>query len=346
MLVSNDGQVKLVDFGIAKAANQVARTRHGVIKGKYSYMSPEQVRSKPLDGRSDLFAVGILMYEALTAHRPFKRATTVETLKAVIQDLPPDPRRYNAAISKPMVEIIARSLFKKTSRRFADANAMLSALEKALHDQNEPVTAGVISTWVNQLFETDEDRGERTIVLKDIGELLLPDADSVSVAIEAEARGGEEQGIPEQTVISMLGEVQPDEQSGLSGSLSVQVETSPIADNSPTIPHMVHFEARLDDVELGADDSTMISEPPVAAVLEPPDRAAPEPTDNPVQTNEHVGGFRVSADDVLPRRSGPSQRHKNFAQAAHDHRLTLLKFIALGVGIGVTLLVGLIAFSK
>ena len=349
VLVSHDGQVKLVDFGIAKAANQVARTRHGVIKGKYSYMSPEQVRSKPLDGRSDVFAVGILMYEALTAHRPFKRATTVETLKAVIQDLPPDPRRYNAAISKPMIDIIARALFKKKSRRFADANTMLLALEKVLHDHDEPVTAGVISRWVNQLFEADQDRAERTIVLQDIGELLLPDAESMSIALEVESEAVEEQGIPEHTVISMLSEVQADDQSGLSGSLSVEVETFPqdssVLDNSPTIPHMVQFEAKLDD-ELGADDSTMISDPPVAAVLEPVDTVEPQlPASAEVQS-DHVGGFRVMADDSLPPRPGPSRANKSFTQTAGDEHLTLLKFIALGVGIGITLLVGLIYFSK
>ena len=345
VLVSHDGQVKLVDFGIAKAANQVARTRHGVIKGKYSYMSPEQVRSKPLDGRSDLFAVGILMYEALTAHRPFKRGTTVETLKAVIQDLPPDPRRYNAAISKPMIDIIARSLFKKTSRRFADANTMLSALEKVLHDHEEPVTAEVISHWVNQLFEADEDRAERTIVLQDIGELLLPDAESMSIALEAASEVVEEEGIPEQTVISMLSEVQSDEQSGLSGSLSVQMETmggeSSVLDNSPTIPHRVQFEAKLDD-----DDSTMISDPPVAAVLEPADPPRSNRLTSVVEADDREGGFRVVADDSLPPRPGPSQSHRYLTQTARDHRLTLLKFIALGVGIGATLLVGLILFSK
>ena len=285
------------------------------------------------------------MYEALTAHRPFKRGTTVETLKAVIQDLPPDPRRYNAAISKPMIDIIARSLFKKTSRRFADANTMLSALEKVLHDHEEPVTAGVISHWVNQLFEDDEDRAERTIVLQDIGELLLPDAESMSIALEAASEVVEEEGIPEQTVISMLSEVQSDEQSGLSGSLSVQMETmggeSSVLDNSPTIPHMVQFEAKLDD-----DDNTMISDPPVAAVLEPVDPPRSNRRTSVSEAGEREGGFRVVADESLPPRPGPSQSHRYLTQTARDHRLTLLKFIALGVGIGATLLVGLILFSK
>ena len=347
VLVSNDGQIKLVDFGIAKAANQVARTRHGVIKGKYSYMSPEQVRSQPLDGRSDLFAVGILMYEALTAHRPFKRGNTVETLKAVIQDLPPDPRRYNAALSKPMIDIIARSLFKKRSRRFADAGKMLVALEKVIHDQDAPVTPGVISRWVNQLFEDDADGAERTIVLQDIGELLLPDAESESVVVDIE--DDEEQGIPERTVISMLSEVHPEEQSGLSGSLSVQEGSvdpeQPVLDHNATIPHMVHFEARLDD-EVDADDRTMISDPPVQPLLDA--LSDPEPVAAAAHTAPEApaGGFRVQAEVNLPPRPGPSSVNPSFIDHAADHRLTLLKFIALGVGIGATLLMGLIFLSK
>ena len=345
VLVSNDGQVKIVDFGIAKAANQVARTRHGVIKGKYSYMSPEQVRSQPLDGRSDLFAVGILMYEALTAHRPFKRGNTVETLKAVIQDLPPDPRRYNAALSKPMIAIIARSLFKKRNRRFANAGRMLAALEKVIHDHDEPVTPGVIARWVNQLFEADEDRAERTIVLQDVGELLLPNAESQSIVVDLETSA--EQGIPEKTVISMLSEVHPEEQSGLSGSLSVEADAASAAadvalpDHNATIPHIVHFEATLDE-DIDGDDRTMISDPPVQPLLDALD--APGSAD--ALSGSEEGGFRVRAEVALPPRPGHSSPNPSFIDHATDHRLTLLKFIALGVGIGATLLMGLIFLSK
>ena len=362
VIVSHDGQIKLVDFGIAKAATQMARTRHGVIKGKYSYMSPEQVRSEPLDGRSDLFAVGILMYEALTARRPFKRSNTVDTLKAVVQDLPPDPRRFNAAISKPMIDIIARSLFKKRDKRFRDAHAMLSALEKVLHDRDEPVTDSVIAQWTNELFESDETKAERTIVLKDIGEILLPDAESVSVAVSLDMEDSEQRGVPEKTVISMLSEVEPAGQSELSGSLSVRIEevtgSAGEHDHQATVPHRVEFEAKLEGG--AADERTIISDPPLAARLDdpPPERSIPDAASLHVMPmrsaapssaqgqEDHAGGFRVVADDTLPPRPGPQRTTSSYSQAAAEHRLTLLKFIALGVGIGATLLVGLILFSK
>ena len=86
---------------------------------------------------------------------------------------------------------------------------MLSALEKVLHDRDEPVTDSVIAQWTNDLFESDETKAERTIVLKDIGEILLPDAESVSVAVSLEMEDSEQRGVPEKTVISMLSEVEP-----------------------------------------------------------------------------------------------------------------------------------------
>ncbi len=410
VLISHDGQVKLVDFGIAKVSNQMARTRHGVIKGKYSYMSPEQVRSQPLDGRSDLFAVGILLYEALTAHRPFKRGTTVDTLKAVISEAPPDPRRFNAALSKPMVDIIARSLFKKREKRFANAEQMLNALERFLHAHDEPVTPKAIAVWVDALFQADADRSERTIVLKDVGELLLPDAASESVSEVAVSN--RETGIPERTVISMLSEVEPQSFDEQSSSISLQVEDhssstfdlnprliesqvssteqAPVPqaadeqvpgpnrsgpgmpggndevvgshlsstledqpqllDSSATIPHRPTFNATLDDL-VEADDRTQISDPPVMARLDP----VSEPSDKPAAVPmppppaDAVGGFRITVDDSLPPRPGPSASQKPVLKQIGDdfaeHRVTLLKFIALGVGIGVVLLAGLILFA-
>ena len=71
VLVSYDGEVKVIDFGIAKAANRASKTQAGVLKGKFGYMSPEQVRGLPIDHRSDIFAVGILLYEMFTGQRLF-----------------------------------------------------------------------------------------------------------------------------------------------------------------------------------------------------------------------------------------------------------------------------------
>ena len=117
-----------------------------------------------------------------------------------------------------MIDIIARSLFKKRDKRFRDAHAMLSALEKVLHDRDEPVTDSVIAQWTNDLFESDETKAEWTIVLKDIGEILLPDAESVSVvSLEMSrlwsAASRRKRSFP-------LSEVEPRAGAGASGSLS------------------------------------------------------------------------------------------------------------------------------
>ena len=85
ILVSFEGSVKLVDFGIAKAADQASLTRSGAIKGKFAYMSPEQASGKPLDHRSDIFALGLVLYELLTGVRPIKRENDLATLQAALE---------------------------------------------------------------------------------------------------------------------------------------------------------------------------------------------------------------------------------------------------------------------
>ncbi|MCA9689515.1 MAG: serine/threonine protein kinase, partial [Myxococcales bacterium] len=81
ILVSYDGEVKLIDFGVAKAAGRVSRTQAGILKGKFGYMSPEQVRGMPLDRRSDVFALGVVLYELLTGTRLFQGETDFATLE-------------------------------------------------------------------------------------------------------------------------------------------------------------------------------------------------------------------------------------------------------------------------
>ena len=85
ILVTYDGSVKIVDFGIAKAASKVSETRAGVLKGKYSYMSPEQATGDPLDHRTDIFALGIILYETTTGTRLFKRQNELATLQAIMR---------------------------------------------------------------------------------------------------------------------------------------------------------------------------------------------------------------------------------------------------------------------
>jgi serine/threonine-protein kinase len=137
------GKVKLIDFGVAKATRGADRglTRAGEIKGKISYMSPEQIERKPLDGRSDLFAVGIMMWEMLAMRRLFARKTDYETLMAVVRDEIPPPSRFlpgSAELDRICLKALARDRNERYSRAeemIADLEAVLDGNQVALDDE-------------------------------------------------------------------------------------------------------------------------------------------------------------------------------------------------------------------
>ena len=105
VLIGYEGEVKLIDFGIAKAAGKASKTQAGILKGKFGYMSPEQVRGLPIDQRSDIFAVGIVLYELLTGERLFVGETDFSTLEKVrnVEILPPSS--YNKKIPPELERI-------------------------------------------------------------------------------------------------------------------------------------------------------------------------------------------------------------------------------------------------
>ena len=127
-----DGRVKLLDFGIAKAADQETVTRTGVLKGKILYMSPEQVRIKPLDGRSDLFSLGTVMWELLTSKRLFRTDTDYDSMKRICEQDAPDPRTIRSQIPEPLANIVMRCLKRKPNQRYPMAKAMLADLDAFL----------------------------------------------------------------------------------------------------------------------------------------------------------------------------------------------------------------------
>ena len=118
VLVGFQGEVKLTDFGIAKAVTQTQQTQAGALKGKYAYMSPEQAEGRPLDHRSDQFALGVLMWEMLTQRRLFKRASGPQTLIAVLEEPAPPATKYRQDVPDSISRIVARSLEKDPRRSF------------------------------------------------------------------------------------------------------------------------------------------------------------------------------------------------------------------------------------
>ncbi|MCB9637380.1 MAG: protein kinase [Myxococcales bacterium] len=130
LLLSYDGILKIVDFGVAKARSQEYETEVGVLKGRLSYMSPEQLSAQPIDGRSDLFALGIVLYEITTHKRLFRRRSEAETIQALLTNPIPPPTRIIDSYPKQLEDIVLRALRRKPEDRFQSAAEMRHALEE------------------------------------------------------------------------------------------------------------------------------------------------------------------------------------------------------------------------
>jgi serine/threonine protein kinase len=151
ILISFDGAVKVVDFGIAKASDQVSNTKSGAIKGKFAYMAPEQAAGKPLDARSDLFALGLVLYELVTGVRPLKRDSELATLQAALE-CKIDPPSAVAEVPPELDDIVMRALAKAPDDRYADAREMQRALEQFLLNSKELATSAEVSELMGALF--------------------------------------------------------------------------------------------------------------------------------------------------------------------------------------------------
>jgi serine/threonine protein kinase len=131
VLISYTGEIKVIDFGIAKSEMSTVKTEAGMIKGKFVYMSPEQSMAKKLDKRSDIFAIGISLYEMLTGINPFHKNNIVLTLEAVQRYEPPPPSEYDLSYA-PFDPIVARALAKDRDRRYSDASEMQDDLRRVV----------------------------------------------------------------------------------------------------------------------------------------------------------------------------------------------------------------------
>jgi eukaryotic-like serine/threonine-protein kinase len=128
VIVDGEGRAKVTDFGIARAgASEMTET--GSIIGTAQYLSPEQAQGHPVDARSDLYSIGVLLYELLTARVPFEADSAVTIALKHVQQEPPLPSRLNPAVTPALEDVVMRALAKDPARRFQDADAFIAALE-------------------------------------------------------------------------------------------------------------------------------------------------------------------------------------------------------------------------
>ena len=183
ILLSYEGEVKITDFGIASAENKITETRPGVVKGKYSYMSPEQVAAKPLDGRSDIFSLAIVLWESLAMKRLFSGQTEVESIRKVQNcEIASDLRELNPEVDDELYKIVMKGLAKDRKDRYQSAAAFEKEILKYLHSRYSAFTSGELGSFLKRILA--KKRGKTQDDIKEtLSKFHDAEQDSISNAI-------------------------------------------------------------------------------------------------------------------------------------------------------------------
>lgn len=163
ILISYEGHVKVVDFGIAFAAEKLCQTEVGVVKGKSSYMSPEQTEGGYVDHRSDIFSLGIVLFESVTLSRLFSGASDAATLLAVREAHIPSPRSRNPEIPEELEAIIYKALARDPAHRFQSVQEMADRINRLLQTTSCPVGALQLKELMTDLFVKTRQHKEEQI---------------------------------------------------------------------------------------------------------------------------------------------------------------------------------------
>ena len=195
ILISWTGDVKIADFGIAKAANKASLTKPGILKGKFSYMSPEQANGEEIDRRSDVFSLGIVLYEMLTGTRLFLRDKEFQTIDAVRKDKILSPRVYNPEIPEDLETVIMKVLDRNIKTRYQSADEFGDALEGVLVNHFPDLKKENAASFIQFLYPEREIIADKKKRMESIGfwsEKARSDSSlvkSISSRIEKSKRG-------------------------------------------------------------------------------------------------------------------------------------------------------------
>ncbi len=226
ILVSYDGVPKLIDFGVARAKSRAAQTKVGIVKGKFAYMSPEQAMAKELDGRSDIWALGVVFYQLLTGELPFRGASDIDTLRRIaagqavpIQEVAPETPR-------PLVEIINRAMQSERSLRYQNASEFAADCRAFIARSTRTVDSRLLAAYMRRMFQRDYMREIERIRKYQAG------ADAASLRREkkrAEQKAEAQEGLDAGTLSLAAGYRR--ESSDVSDLQEIEIE-----DSSPELP--------------------------------------------------------------------------------------------------------------
>lgn len=178
VLLSREGEVKITDFGLAKAQSQVETTDPGVVKGKFGYLSPEAAHGEAVDLRTDVFAVGILLWEMLIGKRLFLGKSDYDTLRLVQEARIPSMQEYRSDIPHQLAQIVERALARDINYRYQDCRTLAEALAEFLFSWGRPVTSYDIANLVQGVMAVRSGKSQRVddakineVVQKEINKL-------------------------------------------------------------------------------------------------------------------------------------------------------------------------------
>lgn len=158
IFVTYEGIVKLIDFGLVKAIGRVAKSAEGVVKGKVPYLSPEQITEASIDRRSDIYTLGITLWEMTTGRRLFKRESDVATIHAIQKAEVPDPRKDDADYPDQLWAIVQKALAVRREDRYSTAAEMAQALDAYLAQREETDLEPKLAQFMTKLFPGEHDQ--------------------------------------------------------------------------------------------------------------------------------------------------------------------------------------------
>jgi hypothetical protein len=153
ILLSRQGAVKVVDFGIAKAAGMSPHTQTGILKGKLAYMPPEQLRNEPLDRRADVYALGIVLYELLTGLKPFMATSEAGMVQAILFELQVPVALRRPEVPEDLQRILAQATAKERELRYPDCASFQEELDEFIVSTGKPMGASQLALLISMMKE-------------------------------------------------------------------------------------------------------------------------------------------------------------------------------------------------
>jgi serine/threonine-protein kinase len=289
VLITRHGEVKIVDFGLAKANSQLERSEPGIIKGKFSYLSPEAAKGLAVDGRTDIFAVGIILWELLAGRRLFMGESDLETVRMVQSARVPSIREINPNVPPELERVMMKALTEDPNQRYLRARDFGAALNELLFKLGRSVSSFDIAKLVEPIRQEREAKKRIQRRQSIIGTLI----DEAMLEFTSIDSGGERKSSTGASIVGSLpleigGFHAPNDWGEDLGNLGL---SSPSPREQAGEPFEIGNLAALEDDPLSGRVRPLSSSPPSSSADDsepPPSRAVepPTPAPSPVEAPE------------------------------------------------------------